>query len=88
MAASLPPPAQGGYWGVRPGTPTALQLCMVAGAATAIAGAAAPARQVLAWKVMPRYVKLLPASNGWPASAASCAVEHCRRRRCSRYLSD
>mgnify|MGYP001810979505 CR=1 FL=1 len=37
---------------------SARQLCIAARAAATLAGAAAPARQQLLWKVMPRYLKL------------------------------
>jgi hypothetical protein len=47
---------------------------MAARVITALARAAVPARQVLAWNVMSNYLKVLTASNSWPArlSAACC----------------
>ena len=69
LAASMPNAAQ-----------RARQLCMAARASCARAAPAAPARQVLEWKTMPRYLKLVTASSCPPpklsraASAALCAA--------------
>jgi hypothetical protein len=68
--------------------PQALQLCMAARAATALAGAAAFARQVLARNVMPRYSTLWTASNCWLVIGlchSFLAAFECLKLHCSAY---
>ena len=62
----------------------ARQSCMALWASNARAAAAQPARQVLEWKTMPRYLKLTTTARGWPAkrspaASAVCCADCCVR---------
>ena len=77
------PPAGAANCQVAPTAWRARQSCMAMWASSARAAPAQPARQVLEWNTMPRYLKLTTAARGWPAERrcrAGCSMQICAER--------